>query len=302
MSAERLLSVRDLTVRFGGVTALDGVSFDVREGSICALIGPNGAGKTTAFNAISRFVEPAGGTISLAGEDLLRLPSAALRGRGVARTFQNLALWPGLTVLENVMVGAHTAGRVSFASAPLGIGRRGEDRELSARAYAALDLFEIADVAGVPCEGLPYGTLKRIELARALVGGPRLLMLDEPAGGLTHGDVRQLGALLRRLRDEQGVTLLLVEHHMQLGMDVSRLRRRARLRAQPRRGDARAGAARAEAGRGLPRAGGGMSATIDRPDAPAAGPPLLLARGCTPPTASSRCCTASTSRSAPARS
>lgn len=221
MSTDPLLAVQEVTVRFGGVTALDGVSFDVREGSICALIGPNGAGKTTAFNAISRFTRPAAGQIAFAGEDLLRLPSAALRALGIARTFQNLALWPGLSVLENVMVGAHTKGRVGFATAPFGIFRRSEDRELRARAYAALDLFEIADVADAPCEGLPYGTLKRVELARALVGGPRLLMLDEPAGGLTHADVRELGTLLRRLRDEQGVTLLLVEHHMQLVMDVS---------------------------------------------------------------------------------
>jgi branched-chain amino acid transport system ATP-binding protein len=216
-----LLEVRDLTVRFGGVVALSEVSFSVREGEICALIGPNGAGKTTAFNAISRFVRPAGGTISFAGEDVLRRRPAELSRLGIARTFQNLALSPGLTVLENVMVGAHRHGRVGFAGAPFAVGRVREDRELRARAYGALESFGIERFADDPCHGLPFGTMKRIELARATAARPRLLMLDEPAGGLTQADVRELGALLRHLRDVQGLTLLLVEHHMQLVMDVS---------------------------------------------------------------------------------
>lgn len=221
MSDTPLLRVQDVTVRFGGLTALDDVSFEVAAGTICALIGPNGAGKTTMFNAVSRFVAPAGGMIRFDGHDLLSGPSAALSALGIARTFQNLALWPGMSVLENVMVGAHVFGRVGFLGSPLALGRRAEDRELRARAYAALELFEIADVARRPCAGLSYGVLKRVELARALVCRPRLLMLDEPAGGLTHGDVRELGELLRALRDEHGLTLLLVEHHMQLVMDVS---------------------------------------------------------------------------------
>jgi branched-chain amino acid transport system ATP-binding protein len=216
-----LLTVCDLTVRFGGVTALDGVSLEVREGEIAALIGPNGAGKTTAFNAISRLVRPISGSIEFAGHDVLRMRPAELAGLGVARTFQNLALWPGLTVLENVMVGRHAQGRVGFLRAPLGIARRGEDRELRARAYAALSWLGIDDVAFQPCTGMPFGTLRRVELARALVAEPRLLLLDEPASGLTHGDVRDLGDLLRRLRDDLGITLLLVEHHMALVMEIS---------------------------------------------------------------------------------
>jgi branched-chain amino acid transport system ATP-binding protein len=215
-----LLDVRELVVRFGGVTALDGVSFAVAEDAICALIGPNGAGKTTAFNAISRFIKPVAGEILFEGHDLLGRRPADLSGLGIARTFQNLALWPGLSVLDSVMVGAHTRGHAGFASAALGLRRR-EERELRARAYAALELFAIADVADHPCHGLPFGTMKRVELARAMVGRPRLLLLDEPASGLTHEEVRALAAQLRRLRDEQHTTLLLVEHHMQMVMDIS---------------------------------------------------------------------------------
>jgi branched-chain amino acid transport system ATP-binding protein len=218
--SEPLLDVRELVVRFGGVTARAGVSFAVHEDAFCALIGPNGAGKTTAFNAISRFIKPASGTISFDGHDLLHARAAALGGLGIARTFQNLALWPGLSVLDSVMVGAHTRGHAGFATAALGLRRR-EEHELRARAYAALDLFAITDVADHPCHGLPFGTMKRVELARAMVGRPRLLMLDEPASGLTHEEVRGLAAQLRALRDGQGTTLLLVEHHMQMVMDVS---------------------------------------------------------------------------------
>jgi branched-chain amino acid transport system ATP-binding protein len=219
--APALLTVRDLTVRFGSVTALDRATLSVCDGQICALIGPNGAGKTTLFNTISRLARPSAGRIEFAGADLLRLRPAQLSRLGIARTFQNLALWPGLSVIENVMVGAHQRGRAGFLSAPLGLGTRREDRRLRSAAYAALSFFGIAGVAFEPCHGLPYGTLKRVELARALVSQPRLLMLDEPASGLTHGDVRDLGQLLRRLQQEMQLTLLLVEHHMKLVMDIS---------------------------------------------------------------------------------
>ena len=216
-----LLTVEEITVRFGGVTALDGVSFTVREGQILALIGPNGAGKTTAFNAISRLVRPASGRITFAGQDLGHRDAASLSGLGIARTFQNLALWPGMTVLENVMVGGHAQGGVGFAASALGWPARREDRELAARAYAMLDYFDVTDVAHRACTGLPFGTLKRVELARALIGEPSLLLLDEPAGGLAHGDVRELGEVLVRLRDEHDMTILLVEHHMQFVMGIS---------------------------------------------------------------------------------
>jgi branched-chain amino acid transport system ATP-binding protein len=219
-TGSRLLQVEGLTVRFGGVTALDDVSFGVRQGEICALIGPNGAGKTTAFNAISRFVRPAAGTIDFDGTRLTDRRAADLIGLGISRTFQNLALWPALSVIENVMVGAHGGGGASFVAQMLGAARRSE-RDLRARAYAALELFGLGEIAFDPCSGLPYGTLKQIELARAIVSRPRLLMLDEPAAGLNHGEVRELGETMRRLRDEEGITILLVEHHMALVMDVS---------------------------------------------------------------------------------
>ncbi|MFT3866492.1 MAG: ABC transporter ATP-binding protein [Solirubrobacterales bacterium] len=215
-----LLRVEGLSVRFGGVTALDDVSFDVRQGEICALIGPNGAGKTTAFNSISRFVRPAAGTIDFDGTRLTDRRAADLIGLGISRTFQNLALWPALSVIDNVMVGAHGNGGARFVAQMLGVARR-QERDLRARAYAALELFGLGGIAFEVCSGLPYGTLKQIELARAVVSRPRLLMLDEPAAGLNHGEVRELGETMRRLREEEGLTILLVEHHMALVMDVS---------------------------------------------------------------------------------
>jgi branched-chain amino acid transport system ATP-binding protein len=220
-TATPVLEVAHLTVRFGGVTALEAVDFTVYSRQICALIGPNGAGKTTAFNAISGLVRPKGGSIHFDGANLLEHRAADLAGLGIARTFQNLALWPGMTVLENVMVGLHARGRVGFGRSMLGLAGAKEDRELRARAYAALEYMGIGDVAHHPCAGLSFGTLKRVELARALVSRPKLLLLDEPASGLTHGDVRELGETLKQLRADLGLTLLLVEHHMAFVMDLS---------------------------------------------------------------------------------
>jgi branched-chain amino acid transport system ATP-binding protein len=216
-----LLTLENLSKSFGGIKAVADISFSVTQGSICSLIGPNGAGKTTVFNLISAILPPSGGRVLFDGAEITRKPTYALARLGIARTFQNLALWPGMTVLENVMVGRHARGRVGFAASALGWPARKEDRELQARAYAMLDYFEITDVAHRACEGLPFGTLKRVELARALIAEPRLLLLDEPASGLTHGDVRDLGEVLLRLRDEQEMTLLLVEHHMQFVMGIS---------------------------------------------------------------------------------
>jgi branched-chain amino acid transport system ATP-binding protein len=216
-----VLEAKNLTVRFGGVTALEAVDFAVYSQQICALIGPNGAGKTTAFNAISGLVRPKSGSIDFDGQSLLKYRAADLAGLGIARTFQNLALWPGMTVLENVMVGLHARGRVGFGRAMLGVPGAREDHELRARSYAALEYMGIADVAYHACAGLSFGILKRVELARALVSRPKLLLLDEPASGLTHGDVHELGETLKQLRTELGLTLLLVEHHMAFVMDLS---------------------------------------------------------------------------------
>lgn len=216
-----LLDVDSISVRFGGIRALDDLSFTIDEGQICGLIGPNGAGKTTFFNVISRIYDPTGGRITYDGTDLLSVPPHRIASIGITRTFQNLALWPGMTVLDNVKVGAHSRSRQNLLSAALRIGTAREERDLTERAWAALDEIGLTAHAFHPAAGLPYGTLKRIELARALMAEPRLLMLDEPASGLTHAEVDELAGLLRSLRDRHNLTLLLVEHHMGMVMGTS---------------------------------------------------------------------------------
>ena len=198
-----LLQLRNVTRRFGGVVALDDVSFDVAQGEIAGLIGPNGAGKTTAFNVITRLYTPDSGEIVFDGDSLLQTAPYKVVRRGIARTFQNVELFPSMTVLENVLVGAHTR------------------RQARARAHELLEYVEIADLAERPAAGFPYGTLKRIELARALIAEPRLLLLDEPAGGLSHEEVERLAAFIKRTRDRFELTVLLVEHHMNLVMSIS---------------------------------------------------------------------------------
>jgi branched-chain amino acid transport system ATP-binding protein len=210
-----------VSVRFGGVIALDGLSFSIDENEICGLIGPNGAGKTTLFNVVSRIYQPNSGQVLFAGADLLMVDAHEIARLGVARTFQNLALFPRLTVLENVMVGAHSRCTVNFASAPFRIGVGREEKRLTQEAMDILGYLGLAGMALRPAAGLPFGTLKRIELARAMAAKPRLLLLDEPASGLTHEEVDQLGQTIRGLRDRFGLTVLLVEHHMQLVMGIS---------------------------------------------------------------------------------
>jgi branched-chain amino acid transport system ATP-binding protein len=216
-----LLDVQDVSVRFGGIVALDGLQFGIDEGQICGLIGPNGAGKTTMFNCISRIYQPTSGNIIFDGQDLLKSRADTISRLGIMRTFQNLALWPGLTVLENVMLGAHRTGMVNFLTGMLHIGVRKEERRLATMAYGLLEELGLAEIAFRRAAGLPYGTMKRIELARALAGKPRLLMLDEPANGLTHAEVDDLGSLVKDLRDRYRLTVLLVEHHMQMVMGIS---------------------------------------------------------------------------------
>jgi branched-chain amino acid transport system ATP-binding protein len=216
-----LLDVREISVRFGGVVALDDLSFSIDEGEICGLIGPNGAGKTTLFNIASRIYEPASGHVEFDGQNLLTVPAHGIAGLGVARTFQNLALFPRLSVLENVMVGAHSQCRVNFATAPFRVGVRAEERRQTQDAVDILADLGLAQHALRPAAGLSYGTLKRIELARAMAAHPRLLLLDEPASGLAHSEVDELGDTIRGLRDRHGLTVLLVEHHMQLVMGIS---------------------------------------------------------------------------------
>ena len=216
-----VLAVDEVSVRFGGITALDRASFTIDQNQICGLIGPNGAGKTTLFNVISRIYDPTSGSITFEGRNILSTRPHRISDLGIYRTFQNLALWPGMTVLENVMVGAHSGTRANFVTAPLRLGTRGEERKTAVRSFELLQRLGLADVAFQPATGLPFGTLKRVEIARALAGDPKLLMLDEPAGGLNHAEVDELAQLIRRLRDEFRLTILLVEHHMAMVMGIS---------------------------------------------------------------------------------
>ncbi len=216
-----LLQVDDVSIRFGGVVALNGLTFTIEPGQICGLIGPNGAGKTTMFNVISRVYEPTSGSVTFDGIDLLSKAPHQIASVGIARTFQNLALFPSMTLLQNTMVGAHSVGRVGFVRAILRLGARKEEQELAERAFFLLSVLGLEKLAFHPAAGLPFGTLKRLELARAMASQPKLLLLDEPASGLTHAEVDELGETIRMLRDRFGLTVLLVEHHMQMVMGIS---------------------------------------------------------------------------------
>ena len=218
----KLLEVSDVVVRFGGIVALDGVSFDLQEGQILGLIGPNGAGKTTLFNCVSRLYTPVSGDIRFAGRSMLGRPPHRIAEIGIGRTFQNLALFGPQSVLDNVRLGAHAHSRGDFVSDTLRLPwARRQETAVSETAWSLLHMLDLEDVALRPAAGLPLGTRKRVELARALVSRPKLVLLDEPAGGLNHEEVGVLGALVRRIRDERQVTLLVVEHHMTLVMSVS---------------------------------------------------------------------------------
>jgi branched-chain amino acid transport system ATP-binding protein len=221
-SSHPLLDVRDVTMRFGGIVALDGVSFDMAAGQIVGLIGPNGAGKTTLFNCLSRLYTPDRGDLLFQGDSILHATPYGIASLGIGRTFQNLALFPTMTVLQNVMVGCHSRTGSDFLSNALRLPWvRREEHVMADTALELIAFLGLEAVSEHPAAGLPFGTLKRVELARALAGQPRLLMLDEPAGGLNHEEVATLAKILRALRDQRGVTLLLVEHHMSLVMQVS---------------------------------------------------------------------------------
>ena len=219
---KRLLEVRDVALRFGGIIALDGVTFEIEEGQILGLIGPNGAGKTTLFNCISRLYTPNSGDILFEGRSMLARPPHRIAEIGIGRTFQNLALFAPQSVLDNVRIGAHAHSRSDFVSDTLRLPwARRQETAVSETAWSLLHMLDLEDVALRPAGGLPLGTRKRVELARALAGRPKLLLLDEPASGINHEEVGELGALIRRVRDERQVTVLVVEHHMNLVMSVS---------------------------------------------------------------------------------
>ncbi len=220
--AEALLEVNGITVTFGGVVALDNVSFAIKRGEILGLIGPNGAGKTTLFNCLSRLYSYDSGDIRFEGSSVRKGAPHKMAEIGIGRTFQNLALFGTMTVLQNVMIGGHCRTKSDFLSNALRlpwVSR--EEAESRARALELIDYLHLEAVANVPVMALPFGTQKRVELARALAGEPKLLLLDEPAGGLNHEEVDALGDTIRDIRDKRNVTVLLVEHHMSLVMRVS---------------------------------------------------------------------------------
>jgi branched-chain amino acid transport system ATP-binding protein len=206
---------------FGGLKAVDGVSFSVPEGGLTALIGPNGAGKTTLFNLITNLIPPDRGEILCYGTALRGLSPSAIARLGLLRTFQTARVFPGLTALENLMAGAHRLVRASAAGQMLWLpGARREEARLTARAEALLGLLGLTPFRDAAATSLPIGAQKLIELGRALMARPRLLLLDEPAAGLNDAETAALGALLRAVRDS-GVTIMVVEHNMSLVMDIA---------------------------------------------------------------------------------
>ena len=217
-----LLQIQGVSVRFGGIVALDGVSFEVSRGDICALIGPNGAGKTTLFNCMSRLYPYQAGDILFEGASLTHVPQHRIAALGLGRTFQNLAMFRTLTVRDNVMVGAHVRSSAGFTASALRLPSvAAEERRLREKAAEIMDYLKLTAHADRPAGDLPFAIQKRVELGRALAAEPKLLMLDEPASGLTHSEVAELGATIRSLRDEYSLTVLLVEHHMGMVMGIS---------------------------------------------------------------------------------
>ncbi|MFZ9228454.1 MAG: ABC transporter ATP-binding protein [Prochlorococcaceae cyanobacterium] len=217
MNAAPLLETRNLGVRFGGLQALDGVDLEIQRGEIFGLLGPNGAGKTTLFNLISGITPASSGTVLWRGASISGLDANRIARLGLARTFQNLRLFSSLNCRDNVLVGLHRQARIPWAAAllgtPLAARRR---RELEARAQELLELLEIGHLASQNAAGLSYGDRRRLEMARALANSPELLLLDEPAAGMNPGEKEDLRALIRRLRDQFDLTILIIEHHVPL--------------------------------------------------------------------------------------
>jgi branched-chain amino acid transport system ATP-binding protein len=217
-----LIAVEGLVLRFGGVTALDGISFTADERSITSIIGPNGAGKTSLFNCLSRLYIPSEGRVLFDGRPLEKESRHAITAIGIARTFQNLALFNSMTVYDNILVGCHSTMHTGFLAAALRLPSVSRDEERAhERADEMCRLLKLDAVAHLPVSELDLGARKRVELARALASRPRLLLLDEPAAGLNHTEVGELGRLISSIRDQLDITVLLVEHHMNLVMSIS---------------------------------------------------------------------------------
>ncbi|MGY9056505.1 MAG: ABC transporter ATP-binding protein [Alphaproteobacteria bacterium] len=217
-----LLEVKDVIVRFGGIVALDGVAFDIPEGQIVGLIGPNGAGKTTLFNCLSRLYTPNEGDVLFEGKSILGLSPDKIASLGIGRTFQNLALFPTLSVLNNIMIGGHSRSSSSFLANAFRMPSVGkEERDLMERSMELIEFMSLKEVLNTPVGALPFPLQKRVEMARAMASQPKLLLLDEPAGGLNHEELDNLREQIQLVRDQRNMTVLLVEHHMSLVMQVS---------------------------------------------------------------------------------
>ena len=217
-----LLSVQGVTVRFGGILALDGVSFDVAKSHVCGLIGPNGAGKTTLFNCLSRLYSYQAGDIAFEGRSITNIPTHQIAQLGMGRTFQSLAMFRSLPVRDNIMIGAHSRSSAGFLASALRLSSvKAEERRLRERADQIMDYLQLSAFADRPAGDLPFGTQKRVEMGRALAADPKLLLLDEPAAGLNHEELGELGRLILDVQNTLGITVLLVEHHMNLVMSVS---------------------------------------------------------------------------------
>lgn len=218
-----LLRVEGVELRFGGVRALKDVSFDIQQGGITALIGPNGAGKTSLFNVISGFHQPDSGRLTFEGSEFTRLKTHKRAALGIARTFQNISLFPGMTVLDNIKLGAHTHLKTGVIEAGLFWGpARREEIELRADIERKIiNFLEIDHIRKTPVAMLPYGLQKRVELGRALAMRPKLLLLDEPVAGMNREETEDMARFILDLQEEWGVTILLVEHDMSMVMDIS---------------------------------------------------------------------------------
>jgi len=218
-----LLSIDGVTLAFGGVKALSGVSFDVAPGSITAVIGPNGAGKTSLFNTISGFYRPTSGSVRYQGQDITRLPAPKRARMGLGRSFQNIALFRGMTVLDNIKLGRHAHLKTNVLDALLYVGRaRREEAELRADIEERIiDFLEIDHIRHAPVSALSYGLQKRVEMARALAMQPEILMLDEPVAGMNREETEDMARFILDVRAEWGVTVLMVEHDMGMVMDLS---------------------------------------------------------------------------------
>jgi branched-chain amino acid transport system ATP-binding protein len=221
VEAPPVLSVTELTLRFGGLVALNGASLSAQPGEIVGLIGPNGAGKTSLFNCLSGLYEAQAGSVLFAGSELIGKSPSQVAEQGISRTFQNLALFPGLTAAQNVSVGIHRTRKTGWIANALRLSSvRSEEANVRDACHEALETVGLAGVADRSISDLPYGTLKRVELARAIVAKPALLLLDEPAAGLSHGEVDELMETIRGIGEAHGLTVVLVEHHMGLVMKL----------------------------------------------------------------------------------